>query len=960
MTFLFTGIEGVTSLWEDHPALAEWALVRHDEIHRAAFAGHGGLVVASGGDGFAVVFDHPQDAVDAAVEAQLALAVEAWPDGMTIRTRIGIETGTAHEHHGRYLGPAPIRAARIMAAANDGQVLVGARTASLLDGAELVDLGVHRLPDLPHDERLFQVQIDGTQLRYPALRAREAHRGNLPTPGTTLIGRDMLLADIVELVRANQLVTLTGVGGVGKTRLAVEVGTSLARDHPDGVWMVELAQLTEPAGVPQAIATALGITEQAGIPVVHTIGDTLSGRRALIVLDNCEHVVRVVAETVRELLARSSTFRVLATSREALDIPGEHRRLVLPLTLDGGVSSPAVALFIERARALQSRIDFAESATAAAIVEICHGLDGLPLGIELAAARTISMSPIDIRDRLEDRFRILTSSQRTPRRQQTLRNVVAWSYDLLDDDERSLLCHAGVFPGGFDLAAIAQVLGASDELEVLDLIDSLVRKSLVIVDNSIGAARYTLLETIRQFAEGELAATGSLETVRDRHAERFAGEAVARWARWNGPSWRDCVDWLEAELANLRAAFRWSWSRGKVETAADIAAHAALMGASVQLFETVGWAQDILDDATRADVRRLPRLYTGAAWGCFTGGPDQAVAAAQTAERLETDPRYDPCEPGLSGLIEALAHVYAGHLERYIEVAERVVRSGGTALGWGLSLLLDGLQASGRVTDALEMTDAAMDAARSLGNPYFIAYAYWTAGGAFSTTDPQRALAIWREGLDYVHQHRVDFFVGFIARDAARLRLVDADPDLALTMFDAAIDAFQQAGNIAQLTITLASATALFERIDQLDSAATLFGAVSGQPGSEHHVPELPELAGRIAAKVGADTFGANVAIGAAMDLSDTAHYARHEIQRARAEFYEQAARRGERPGGLSAREVDVLRLVTTGLTTREIADRLYISAKTADRHIQNIYTKIGMSNRAGATRWALEEGLLT
>jgi DNA-binding CsgD family transcriptional regulator len=481
----------------------------------------------------------------------------------------------------------------------------------------------------------------------------------------------------------------------------------------------------------------------------------------------------------------------------------------------------------------------------------------------------------------------------------------------------------------------------------------------VCVHDSSGPARYTLLETNREFADGELETGGALPAARDRHAEHFAGDAVRTWERWNGPSWRDSVDWLRVELANLRAAFRWSWSRDDLEAAADIAAHAALMGASVQVFETVGWAQELLDDATRADVRHLPRLYTGAAWGCFTGRPEDAVVAARTAGRLEADPRYEPCEPGLSGLIEALAHVYAGHLDRYVEAARRVVALDGNATGWGLSLLLDGLQASGRSDEAVGLTDAAMAAARRLGNPYFITYAYWTAGGAHSSDDPDRALAVWREGLDYLHQHGVGFFLGFIARDAARLRLVDADPEDALTMFDAAIEAFQQAGNVAQLTITLASATALFERIDRLDSAATLHAAIIRQPGSDHHVPDLPEVAHRLATRLGDDAFRVDASRGAAMDLNEMAHYARQEIHAALVELREAVAARRSRPGGLSAREVDVLRLAAEGLTTREIAERLYIAAKTADRHIQNIYTKIGASNRAAATRWAMEQGLV-
>ena len=330
-----------------------------------------------------------------------------------------------------------------------------------------------------------------------------------------------------------------------------------------------------------------------------------------------------------------------------------------------------------------------------------------------------------------------------------------------------------------------------------------------------------------------------------------AAEAVARWARWNGPAWRDCVDWLEVELANLRAAFRWSQARGDVETAADIAAHAALMGARSSCSRPSAGPRSSSRTRPRADVRRLPRLYTGAAWGCFTGRPAEAVMAAQTARRLEDDPRYEPCEPGMSGLIEALAQVYDGHLDRYVEMAERGRRTPGTAARLGPVLLVDGLQASGRVDEALALTDEAMAAARALGNPYFIAYALLDRGSAHRHTDPDRALALWREGLDYVRQHRVDFFVGFIARDAARLRLVDADPDDALAMFDAAIDAFQQAGNVAQLTITLASATALFERIDRLDSAATLHAAIVRQPGSDHHVPDLPELPSRLLAKLG-------------------------------------------------------------------------------------------------------------
>ena len=309
-------------LWEDHASEMEAVLARHDTLLRTAFADHGGRVFASDGDGFGAVFADPQDAVDAAVAAQRALAAETWPGDVRLRARMGLETGAARERGGSYLGPVPNRAARIMAAAHGGQVLVGARTATLLDGVDLVDLGDHRLPDLPRAERLFQVVVDGAPSQFPAPRTHDAHRGNLPMPSTSLIGREQVLADLMELVRAHRLVTLTGVGGVGKTRLSLEVGTALIDEYPDGVWMVELASLTDPAAVPDAIATTMGVTHQAGTPVIQTLVDALSGRRALIVLDNCEHLVDAVAQAVRELLARTTSLRLLATSREAIDRPG--------------------------------------------------------------------------------------------------------------------------------------------------------------------------------------------------------------------------------------------------------------------------------------------------------------------------------------------------------------------------------------------------------------------------------------------------------------------------------------------------------------------------------------------------------------------------------------------------------------------------------------------------------------
>ena len=420
----------------------------------------------------------------------------------------------------------------------------------------------------------------------------------------------------------------------------------------------------------------------------------------------------------------------------------------------------------------------------------------------------------------------------------------------MTDDERELLRLTSVFAGGFDLTSVCAVVDGADDVDVLRHLDSLVRKSLVVADHTATRTRYSLFETIRQFAEDRLAEAGALERTRDRHAAYFAREAAARWEHWNGPGWRDAVDWVEAELGNLRAGYQWSAARGELEVATDIAAHAALMGFSVQLFETLAWAEELLEPATAADVRRLPRLYTAAGYACFAGRAEAARANAHRATELEVDPRYDACEPGYASFVEALGSVYCGDLDRYVELTGAVARSGTEAIGATASpSYVDGLQSCGRIEEALALTEESVAAARSLGNPYWISYALWIAGMAFSKADVRRAFAAWDEGVAFVREHRVQFFEGFLARDAARLHTSDGEPEAALVLFAEAIAAFQRAGNVPQLIITLASVPALFERLDRPAPAAMLLGALSREPSSFHHVPELAELGDRVSAQ---------------------------------------------------------------------------------------------------------------
>jgi len=955
VTFLITAVDNSSRHWGETAEAAAVGVERYDLIARDAIERHGGYVFVIGNDGVAATFATAVDAAEAAVELQRRVFAERERIGFDVQ--VGLHTGEAGSGAPHYVGPELDRAARLTSIANGGQAVVSETTELLVRGRmTLRTLGEHRLRDLDRRITVHQLMAEGLPSEFPALRSVDTRIGNLTEQPTSLVGRDALVVEVADLVRSNRLVTLSGAGGVGKTRLAFEVGAGLISEFPDGVWVVELASVGDASSVTAAIATTLGILPRGDDHLIDTVADVLSNRRALVLIDNCEHVLPAVSAAISVILARSGSVRVLATSREYLWIPDETLVQVPPLALEGGVASDAVQLFVERARAVRSMFGLLDPQTAAAVTEICQTLDGLPLGIELAAARMAAMSPIEVRDRLGARFRLLRGQGTRPERQQTLLRAVGWSYDLLDAEEQKLLRDASVFAGGFDLASISAVTGA-DDVDILGQLDSLVGKSMIVTGHSATHTRYRLYETIRQFAEDRLTETGGLQGMRDRHAAYFASAAAARWERWNGPGWRDCVDWVDVELGNLRTAFQWSRQRGDLKVSIDIVAHAALMGFSIELFETVAWAEELLAFVAGTAVPRLPRLYAAAGYACFVGRAEAGTVNAHRAVELESMPGCEPCEPGYATFIEALGQVYCGHLDRYVELTGSVATRFGGTRGYGLAAYVDGLQASGRVGEALELVDASIAAARGLGNPYWIAYALWIAGLALSKAEPKRALATWDEAVEHVREHGVHFFDGFLARDAGRMHTSDGEADRALALFDTAVRAAHKAGNVAQLTITLASVPALLERLERHERAMTLFGALSRVPAGFHHVPELTELGERLARRLGAEKAAELRSSGAALDLDDAAAWTLDELAAARRELRRQAE--FARPAGLSRREIEVLKLVAAGCTTGDIATRLFISSKTVDHHIQHIYTKIGASNRAAATRWALEHEIV-
>ena len=574
VTFLFTDIEGSTRLAQQQRASWENLRQRHHQILTAAMQAEDGFVFEVIGDAFSVAFHSPADAVRAAARAQHDLHAE--PGGNApIRVRMGIHTGEAEAVEGHYRGYLALSSVqRIMSAGHGGQVLLSPATFQLAqdalpDGVTTRDLGTHRLKDLQRPQQLFQLVFPNLPSDFPPLRTLDLHPHNLPIQLTSFVGRDQEMSEIADLLHQSRLVTLTGVGGSGKTRLALQVGAEVLEEFPDGVWLVELAPLADPHRVPEAVAGALSVHEAPGHPLLEVLRDFLRSKHLLIVLDNCEHLIEACAQLADEILRAGPGVRILATSREALAIAGESafqvQSLSLPATAAPSAAeaapAEAVRLFCDRASA--ARPGFAlDDQNAASIVRICQRLDGIPLALELAAPLVRGLGPEQIASRLDDRFRLLTGGSRTALpRQRTLQAAIDWSYKLLSDQEQLLLRRLAVFSGGWTLEAAEAVCGTDglERKQILDLQLRLVEKSLVISDTTGPRPRYHTLETIRQYAQEHLHESGETEELRRSHATYLVGwvEAMAIELR-AGPTQLQRFEELEPESGNIEAALVWS------------------------------------------------------------------------------------------------------------------------------------------------------------------------------------------------------------------------------------------------------------------------------------------------------------------------------------------------------------------------------------------------------------------
>jgi predicted ATPase len=639
VTFLFTDIEGSTERWQfDNRAMA-LALAAHDDLIRAAVTRHGGVVFKHTGDGMCVVFTSAPEAVAAALEVQ---------SGVGLPVRMGLHTGEAESRDGDFFGPTLNRAARVMDAGHGGQVLVSSATAGLLSVPDLFDLGEHQLKGLETPERIFQVGFG----EFPALRTPRPMVGNLPVELSTFVGRSHEVKSLVEELEGHRLVTLIGVGGTGKTRLAIETGVTVSDTFADGCWIVELAMVTVEEAVPFAFAAGLGMTAPPDGDVVDHLVARLRQKRCLMVVDNCEHVLAAAADAVERIVGACPNVVVLATSREPLMVRGERLVPVPSLPLD-----EAVRLFLERARDEAPDL-MMDDDQRRAVTELCQRLDGLPLALELAASRVRALTPVELVANLEERFRMLVGGRRSRmERHQTMRGTLDWSYDLCSEIEQAVFDRLTVFPASFDLSAARAVAGGDgvDEFDVVDVVPQLVDRSLLQRSTAVdGTTRYRMLETMRAYGREHLQHQGRSDTTRERHAHYMATTIAALTLRTLGPDESQVGRRVAEYLPDALVALDWfidhqDWESGlRVSIGGQYVSQresgemAARLHDAAKLGDPSG---ELLDELDRNDARG--RLTETIQQSCERGWRTLRAMVPVPSDRFAFPPHVDFNDGGL-------------------------------------------------------------------------------------------------------------------------------------------------------------------------------------------------------------------------------------------------------------------------------------------------------------------------
>ena len=816
VTFLFTDIVGSTTIAREHRDEWEALRARHHAILRSAAEAHNGYVFKDIGDAFCVAFPGPRDAVSAAVAAQRGLETEPWRE-VIIRVRMGIHTGEAELDGADYRGYLTLSfTQRVMHIAHGGQVLLS-RTAfdlvedQLPEGIGLRDLGEHRLKDLSRPEHLYQLVVADLPCEFAPLQSLDARPNNLPIQLTSFIGRDKDITAVSEMLQHSRLVTLSGVGGTGKTRLALQAAAHVLEHYVDGAWFVELAPISDPSLLPQTIAAALRVPEQPGRPFLQLLKDVLGPKNLLLLLDNCEHLIDTCSEAAEVLLKAAPEVRILATSREALGIAGECifpvRSMMLP---PGSIPSAAAVLqsdagqlFVERAVAVQPDFRLTDE-KAAAVTQICARLDGIPLAIELAAARVKGLSIEQIASRLDDRFRLLTGGSRTALpRQRTLQAAIDWSYRLLSEEERALLSGLSVFAGGWTLEASESVCasGSRKSTPVLDLQSRLIDKSLVIADTQSGEPRYRMLETIRQYARDRLLNTQrDFERVMSRHLEYFIGWSEEANLQLRGANQREWLGRMELESDNLRLALEWSM---KPEQDPDLGLR--LLAAALWFWwlhghysEAKHWIERILG---RSSSRRSLAMAHVLSWaGIFLSGqPDQIKRAQAYLE--------DSLRIGLE------------HQDK-------------ASISWALMMLARLAENQGDSVNAVAFGEQALQASRELGETWYICFALERLGEALRLAgDYDRSKRLYEESLELARRMGTQREIAVLLHNLGHVLLQQGNLEESFSRFWASLQLAKEIGEERRIIMCLEGIAGVFVQAGKLEQAARLFGATANLRG---------------------------------------------------------------------------------------------------------------------------------
>ena len=997
VTLLFTDLEGSIRLWEADPEAMAEASARHNRIVCEQIEGAGGRVFKTVGEAFRAVFADPFAALASAVAVQRAVDTEPWPPGAPVGVRMALHSGACVERDGDYFGPVVSRVDRLLAAGHGGQVLVSGATYELLvgrlpAGIGLRDLGDHRLKDLGRAERVFQVTGPGLAGGFGSLRSLDdpALRHNLPSQATSFVGRGAELAELRSLVSGgSRLVTIAGPGGIGKSRLALQVAAEALDGDGDGVWLAELAPVAEPELVARTVAAVLQVREEPGRPMLDTLVDAVGDRSLLLVLDNAEHVLGACAKLANALMRSCPRACLLVTSREPLGASGEHIFRVPPLPVPpADLAAPgrlaafeSVQLFAERA--LMYRQGFAlDAANAAAVAAVCVRLDGIPLALELAAARLGSLSVPEISSRLDHRFRLLTGGSRTALpRHQTLRALIDWSYDLLNPEEQMVLGRLSVFAGGWTLDAAEAVTSAGDsgQWQVLDHLGSLVDKSLVLAEEIQGSTRYRLLETVRHYAAERLAlrAGSELDETRAGHRDYYLGLVETADLHLRGRDEAVWLDRLEVEFDNIRAALAFSVAdpdsaEPGLQLAAGLHWFCNMRGHGVEVLEALNVLLERPDARmpTRARAQALtaschlrdrfaddsavPSL-AGEAIRIARGLADDAITADALSELCWFRYEHGDLPAALAEIGEAVALARRAGDPRLIAdlLGHRAVFVG----------------EDGDMDAALADQEEALALSRAAGDNYRLAITLANFGvDEMAAGELGAARAHLQEANMLADNLGYPNLSAGLRENLGFVDLIDADPRNARRLFLDSLDTARITGVKSSYSRGALLGLALAAGVDGDPAvAATLHGFADEQAGRAFAGIEVglrDRDHAHLRAILGEAAFEAAYRHGRTLSQADAialASVAAEPDPGVASTVTVSAA--GEAPAGdsaapLSEREREIVALLVGGATDAQIAQRLFLSVNTVRSHLERIRDKTGARRRTELVRYALQAGI--